>query len=75
MLVNDRQYIDTLGCRLSSKLCRGEAGVSVRKETDNPTCKDCLSRREEDEFSNYSEIRNTHYPFKGGFTDYGLCFR
>jgi len=75
MLVNDRQHIDTLGCRLSAKLCRREAGVPVRKGTDNPMDKGCLSRREEVGCTLYSKQSATHYPIHGRICQYGFCFR
>ncbi|MES2213019.1 MAG: hypothetical protein V4490_07800 [Pseudomonadota bacterium] len=62
MFVNDRQHTDTLGCRLSPKRYRGEAEVSVRKETDNSMYKGCLSRREEDGLGYGSEVAPTHHP-------------
>lgn len=68
MLVNVKKQIETQEYRLSSWLFRGTVNSPVMVGTVNPVCIGFLTLREEDGFSKYSELGNTHYPtFVGGF--------
>ena len=59
-MVADGTDIDTLECRLSSKLYRGEAGDPKGNGSDNPLDKAVLSLREEVGFAENSELSDTH---------------
>jgi len=59
-LVADRTDTDTLGCRPSPKLYRGEADASVGKDADNLLHKAVLSLRGEIGFAKFSSLSDTH---------------
>lgn len=65
MFVNDRPHTDTLECRLSSKLYRGEVDSVEGKTLDNLMYKGDLSVREEAGFASNSDAGNTRYSRKG----------
>lgn len=62
MLVNVKKQIETQEYRLSSWHFRGTVNSPVMVGKVNPVCIGFLTLREEDGFSKYSKLGNTHYP-------------
>jgi hypothetical protein len=75
MLVADNLEVETLECRLSSKLFRGTVNSPIGLWTVNHIAKlnYQVERKSDSDCASSNQIRIT--PFMGGFNDVRLCFK